>query len=461
MSDLATAIQAARKKPPTTERGSAVDDTSHVLGMFGSVSWKSFLGDILEHVPELQWPTSVRTYHTMRNDAQIQGLFLGSTLPIRRYNWHIEPNGADTAIVEAIAADYNLPIHGQEDKPRGRRKRRFSFDNHLRHALLAIIYGHMYFNQVGEIGTDGLWHLRKLSPRMPNTIEQINMDQNGGLLNIVQSGMGLTQGMKKKTIKVDELIAYVWEQEGANWAGRSMLRGIYKNWLMKDVVLRVGAINIERAGGVPVITGPKGASPADLAELAKMARQFRVGEGSGGAIPNGAELNLARAAGGEEAVNYIKLQNEEMGRGWLMMFMNLGQATTGSYALGSSLIDYVMNTQETIAKWVCDTFNEHMLEDHVDWNWGEDIEQVPLLGYTRRDDRQLPIADLVNLIEKQVIQVDDELEAWIREEYQMPKPGTPRKTSSVGDGGESGGGSGPLPAGDAVPAATEDEPVPA
>jgi hypothetical protein len=112
--------------------------------------------------------------------------------------------------------------------------------------------------------------------------------------------------------------------------------------------------------------------------------------------------------------------------------MNLGQATTGSYALGSSLIDYVMNSQETIANWYVDTFNEHVIEDDVDWNWGED-EPAPLLGYTRRDDRQLAVADLVSLIDRNVIQVDDELESWIRDEYQMPRrdpSSTPRPSPS-------------------------------
>lgn len=411
-------------QPPTSELGSLTDLQNSLLGSAmggGFGSWSHFAGDMLEHVPELQYPQNVRTYHTMRNDSQVQGLFLGSTLPIRRYSWYLEPNGANPSVVEKLSSDYNIPIRGQEDQPMGRRKRRFALDDHLRHALLAVMYGHMFFEQVGDIQDDGLWHMRKLGPRMPHTIEEILIDRrDGGLSGIRQRGMGVTRYGNMRRIPVDRLVAYVWEQEGGNFAGRSMLRGIFKNWLLKDTVLRVGAINIERAGGVPVITGPKGASPDDLAELAKMARQFRIGEGSGGAIPNGAELNLARAAGGDEAVNFIKLMNEEMGRGWLMMFMNLGQSTTGSYALGSSLIDYVLNTQETIANWFCDVFNEHVIEDDVDWNYGEN-EQAPILGFRRMDDKQVALNDFANLINSGLITVDDELEGWIREEYKMPR----------------------------------------
>lgn len=390
------------------------------LGM-GAPGWSHFMEqDELEHVPDLQWPNNILEYHRMRSDAQVQGLWLGCTLPVRRYGYFLEPNGAREEIVTKASENFNIPIRGQEDQPRGRQQRRFSLKDHIRHVLLAPLYGHMGFEQVGFIGDDGLWNLRKLGVRMPHSIEEIYLDGDGGLKGIKQRGMGVTRGGRAKTIDVNRLLWYAWEREGANWTGRSMLRGIYKNFLLKDTTLRVGAINIERAGGVPVVQGPPGATPEELVALGTFARQFRVGANAGGAIPHGAQLVLAKAAGGNEAVEYIKLQNEEMGRGWLMMFMNLGQATTGSYALGSSLVDYALNSQEIIADWICDTFSEHMLEDFVDWNWGPD-EQAPLLVYARTDDRQMPLADLVRLIDIGAITLDDELESWIRESYRMPR----------------------------------------
>lgn len=424
-----------RKGAPTSEQGSMLPDAGGVrgsgaLGMGGSgvAGWSYFMNtDDLEHVEDLKWKPNgqgaVGEYHRMRSDAQCQGLYLGCTLPIRRYDFRINPNGADPKIVQKISSNYNIPILGQEDQPVGRRKRRFTFDDHLRHALLAIIYGHMYFEQVGEVSDeDGLWHLRKLGVRMPQSIQKIILAKDGGLEGIVQRGMGVTAGGKQRVLNVNRLLAYVWDREGANWTGRSMFRGIYKNFLLKDTVLRVGAINIERAGGVPVIEAPKGATPNDIAELGKMARAFRVGSNAGGAIPNGAALTLARAAGGEEAVNYVKLQNEEMSRGWLMMFMNLGQATTGSYALGSSLLDYVLNSQEVAAQWVCDTFSEHMIEDDVDWNWAlSSGDSVPLLTFKRTDDREMALKDLALMVDRNVIQVDEELEAFLRETYRLPR----------------------------------------
>jgi hypothetical protein len=195
-----------------------------------------------------------------------------------------QPNSSREEIVTKWSRDYNIPIKGQEDQPRGRRKNRFQWNNHLRLALLSVLYGHMYFEQVGEIGADGLWHCRKLGPRMPQSIQEIRLDRTGGLRSIVQnvnkragSGSPFTVLNAQQEILVNRLIAYIWEQEGGDWTGRSMLRGIYKNWLLKDRILRVGAINIERAGGVPVIKAHKGASDADMTSYALMAQQFKVG----------------------------------------------------------------------------------------------------------------------------------------------------------------------------------------
>jgi hypothetical protein len=70
----------------------------------------------------------------MCNDAQIASLLLAFTLPIRRYRWSIEPNGARDEVVEAVASDLSLPISGQDDAPVGRRRYRFSHDRHLYHA---------------------------------------------------------------------------------------------------------------------------------------------------------------------------------------------------------------------------------------------------------------------------------------------------------------------------------------
>ena len=45
-------------------------------------------------------------------DAQIAALLLAFTLPIRRYGWYIDPNGARDEVIQLVADDLNLPIEG-------------------------------------------------------------------------------------------------------------------------------------------------------------------------------------------------------------------------------------------------------------------------------------------------------------------------------------------------------------
>ena len=395
---------------PTNEQGRVAPG--------GVAPWALFIGDELERVPELQWPKSIETYALMRNDTQVDGLLRGATLPIRRYDWFLKENGAQPAIVEAVAADLGLPVEGKEEEPKRRAQRRFSWDTHLFHVLLALPYGHMYFEQVGEI-VDGLWRLRKLAPRMPITISEIQVAQDGGLVYIKQN-----VGVAPPEISVDRLAAYIWDKEGANWVGRSMLRSAYKNWLIKDRLLRIDAIKHERNGvGMPVLEAPPGASGPQLKEFDAMAQEYKAGERGGGAVPSGSKLRLVGTEGSlPDTVDSIRYHDEQMAGSFLEMFKQLGTTQTGSRALGSSFVDYFELAQESIAIWARDVTNEHVIEDWVDWNYGEE-EQAPLLAFKRSDasnvgipgqDPNNPVAPLDQAVQDGQVTVSPDTAAEIK-----------------------------------------------
>lgn len=422
-------IQTVGANGRTTRRRSGSPPTNE-LGAMTPVAvgpWSSFVYDELETVPELQFPLSVRTYHAMRNDGQVEGLHAGATMPIRRYKWMINPNGCPEDRVERLAGDIGLPIKGKNpDDPIRRTKKRFSFDGHLKDAMLASLYGFYDFEQVGKVESDGFWHLRKLAARPPMTIERINLAEDGGLLSVVQNINGpqnrpVGVGMAPE-IPVDRLVHYAWEKEGANWFGRSMLRALYRNWLIKDRLLRVDAIKHERNGmGVPIATGAQGMTEDDLAKLGALAQTFKAGENAGGAIPYGTELDLIGTKGSiPDTIASINMHDEQMSRRYLMMFMQLGSTLHGSRALGKDFVDYFQLAQEMLANWFLDIFNSHVIEDYWDWNYGEEEEYTPLLMYQRNDDPRFAAADLAVLIQNGAIQVDDEIEQAVREAMDLP-----------------------------------------
>jgi hypothetical protein len=160
--------------------------------------------------------------------------------------------------------------------------------------MLSVIYGHMYFEQVGSI-VDGKWRLRKLAPRMPQTIRQINVNDVGDLVSVQQwapvgwnmsrTSPGYWEGPE---VPVDNLVPVHLPGGGSmSWTGRSMMRDCYRDWLIKDRDLRVEAMNHERAGGVPYAEGAQGMTSDELEDLNTLMQQFRIGENSGLAVPFG------------------------------------------------------------------------------------------------------------------------------------------------------------------------------
>jgi hypothetical protein len=381
-------------KAPTTELGAPARGLVPLSRVFGN--WIAPIITERELQRDLTWPRSNETYASMLNDAQIEGLYRGTTLPIRAYDWYLEPNGARPEVVDRISADYNLPVGADGEINLGRGEHRFRFDDHLEDALRAIVYGHYPFEQVydvrqdGPAGVNGGWvaHLRKLAPRPPRTLSNIRPAPDGGLafikvpaLNpnaILGGGIGFVRDVE---LPVDRLVMYVWDKEGANWRGRSMMRSLYRPWKLKDRVMRVGAINIERAGGVPYIEAPEGATTKQMQELHQLASSFRVGESAGAALPHGAQLKFAQAAGGDAAINFIRLQNEEAAGAWLMMFKQLGQTQTGSRSLAGEFIDYFELAQHAIAGWAASIFSRHVIDDDVELNEGPNEPYAPLLAF--------------------------------------------------------------------------------
>jgi hypothetical protein len=189
-----------------------------------------------------------------------------------------------------------------------------------------------------------------------------------------------------------------------------------------------------------------------------MAQQFRVGDTAGGAVPAGAKFNIARGLQ-SSVIQSVIYHDEAMARKFMLMIMQLGQTRSGSRALGATFVDFWAAGMEAVAWWFADTFNEHVIEDDIDWNWGEDVQTVPLLTFDF--DPELVTQELVQLITAGAIVVDNGLEDAIRDEMGLPPaefthedPNKIRQeqldaeTQQFGGGdGSSAGGNGASPSG--------------
>lgn len=367
-----------------------------------------------EQTPELRWPLSVQVFDRMRRtDAQVASVLRAVTLPVRRTTWRVDPNGARPEVAEQIATDLGLPLVGSEPIPT-RTRGRFSWPEHLRMALLMLPFGHMFFEQVVRLDDAGQVRLRKLGPRMPRTIAAVNVADDGGLVSIEQdSGAGTV------VIPVTRLVAYVHDQEGGNWLGSSLLRPAYKDWIIKDRLLRVQAQTIDRNGmGIPLYTGAENEESLDKG--AQLAQGVRAGDNSGAAIPNSADLELLGVSGTlPDADPAIRYHDEQIARAVLAHFLNLG-TQTGSWALGSTFADFFVLSLQALGEQIADVATQHIIEDLVDWNWGTD-EPAPKLVFDEIGSKHIATAQALKaLTDAGLIFPDRITEEAIRQMFGLP-----------------------------------------
>jgi hypothetical protein len=152
-----------------------------------------------------------------------------------------------------------------------------------------------------------------------------------------------------------------------------------------------------------------------------MAQNFLAGDRTGGAVPYGTLPMLLGITGSQpDTVGFIKLMNEEMARSFFQMFMQLGQTTSGSRALGQTFVQYHKLVIEYVASWFAGIFNEHVIEDDVEWNYGPEEEYAPLLcwdwdeegsDYNQQgpDAAEKPAGELRRMAERGQIDLPDEI----------------------------------------------------
>lgn len=337
-----------------------------------------------EQTPELRWPLSIHVFDRMRKqDAQVSSVLRAVTSPIIRTQWWIDGKGCDPEITRFVAANLGLPIKDtdpdEDFQAQLRGRDRFSWDEHLRQALLMLPFGHMYFEQVYRWDSDTQkFRIRKLGPRLPRTISQVNVARDGGLVSIEQWPAGTlnTSGLvfpsasgPGAVLPVNRLVAYVLDREAGNWLGQSLLRPAYKNWLLKDRALRTWSTSIDRNGvGIPIYTGAENEPSLDAGE--EIAAGARGGDNAGAAIPYGAKLDLLSVQGQLPDIDkFVRYQDEQIARAVLAHFLNLG-TQTGSWALGSTFADFFTLSLQAVAEMIQTTASQHIVEDLVDINYG-------------------------------------------------------------------------------------------
>jgi hypothetical protein len=358
-----------------------------------------------ERTRELQWPACLGIYDAMRDtDTGIRSNLRAVKLPILATDWRIRRGTrVRPAVAEFIEAE--LGLTRDEDGQLRTRDGGVNWLQFLGESLTHLEFGHAPFEQVYALGApdtpglvieDGLAqvaHLRKLAFRPQASLASVDVAPDGGLAGIRQFVTDPTSKLTRvATIPVDRLVMFVNEREGANWLGRSVLRSAYKNWMIHDTLLRLSAIGADRQSmGLPVVTYSKDREGL-RARAIEIARQARVGEDAGLALPSDMELTLLGVAGGTvDPLPLIKYHDEAASKAVLAMFLDLGH-DAGARSLGSTFLDFFLLSLGAVVRHIEEVVTEHVIRDLVRINFGPQ-EAYPSLKADPIDAEGTPTAE--------------------------------------------------------------------
>ena len=328
--------------------------------------------DLYENIPDLVHPAAVGTYARMRRDPKIKGVLAAYGLPLQAADYGINPKGCRDEVVEYCADAWGLSIIGDNDGPGPARRRGVLWEEHLRIALGVMLpFGYSPFAIGGEVTGDPMrWRLTELSERLPQTISDIKLNDDGSLKGITQYG-------SRDMVRASGLLWYVLNREGAMWQGQSMIREAYAPWLIKHEMWRVMAQSSRRYGmGVPTVEAPEGATSADVAKAAQIAAGFRAGDQAGIGLPHGFTHKLTGLTGSvPDTLGFTRYLDQQIAESCLAGILNLDASPNGSRALGDSMLALLELSWKATARAITGPATQLNIR-MVDWTYGDE-EPVP------------------------------------------------------------------------------------
>jgi hypothetical protein len=408
------------------ERTSAAEQ-SMPRGLPGTPIFQGFLQDFGEYNPQMEGLVAIRTYEKMRrSDAQVAATLLACELPIRAANWDVRPASDSPFDCEVAGFVRDNLFGGLEYVSPSGVKVSQCWDDVLRNALLSLAFGASAHEEVYAVD-GGRVRLARLAPRLPVTFYRWVTDVDGETLLALNQYGFRNSNFESVEIPADRLGIFTFNQEGANFFGRSILRPAYMHWYIKHQLYRIDAIAGERNGlGVPTIEqGPNG-SREDREAAEKWVTQLAAHEKTGVSLPNGWKFSLQGVQGNvRDLYHSIEHHNIEISRTALAFFMNLGQSlrSSGNRALGQSQTDFFFLAVQATADHLARTMTSTAVRRLVDFNW--EVERYPVVTVSNLRARNFDqvLDTLGRLAQARVVTPFPELAQFITRELGLPQPG--------------------------------------
>lgn len=399
--------------------GAPVPEVSGELGAAGTPIFGGFLRELGEYNPNFSGGpfASFLLYEQMRrSDAMVAAVLSACKLPIRAAEWAIS-DPKDPTPEERLATDFvkeNL-------------FRRCDFKAALENALLMLDFGcavheDVYARDRGRIC------LARMAPRLPLTFYRwLTRPETDELIGLAQIGYRGGEYVNA-VMPVEKIARFTFQQEGANFAGRSMLRAMYQHWYTKQALYAIAAIAAERNGmGIPVVTmGPKAKLEDRKAALAWVS-SLLTHEKTGLVLPAEWTVDLQGVTGQTlDPQALIEHHNGQIGAVALAQFIMMGTGhhdSGGNRSLAETMSDFFFQGLQATADQIGEVFSETTIARLVKFNFGPGVRPPRLVPQDLIASKIGTIGTILSDLTGEqggLITPDRNLEAWLRAKLGAP-----------------------------------------
>lgn len=362
----------------------------------------------LENIPELRDKQGIRKFYDMsRSDGAVRGALRVVKTPIQGADWYMEP--ASEAPIDKNIADFVQKTLMDDMES--------LWERFIEDCLRSIDYGYFVFEKAYyyDIKTNKI--KVNLVPIHPLDIQGWSYDAQDNITGIALEpikGLDITQRIE---IPFQKLLIVVFEMEGGDLRGTSILRTAYKHFYYKDTLYKIDAIQKERHGiGVPIIKLPMGFTEKDKNLANDLGRNLRTNERAYITIPWNWEVMFAKLEGQPvDPLPSIDHHDRKIYESILATF-------TGTKDVTQESLDTFYKSTRYVARVIAATINRYVIRELVDINFLRK-NGYPKLCVRRmgewEETRTMTFA-LRNLVGAQVLTPDLPLENLIRSSWGLP-----------------------------------------
>ncbi len=416
------------KKKRRSDRPSAANTTVRPqFRELGSTGLKRAGGIVLEEFnSKLQGATWIETCDRMlRGDGQVQAVELAICLPIEGLNWWIDPGGSTATDIEIAELLNDNLFDGMS----------CTFEDVISEAMMGPFLGVSLLEEVWE-SRNGMTWLRKLAPRHPRTIKEWLFDESGGVQGIKQR-LENNPDRSEVEIPIDKLLRFTWRSQTSP-EGRALMRPMYKHWWIKDALYKIANIGFERFWmPTPIGQLPQGYTADDEAAYKSALEAIRAAQGGGMMMPPGYPLPTLLESNLKvpEMMAYINHHDLMISRSGLAQFLNLGSSNVGSWALSDSQVRFFILSLAKMTRWIKSIFQRYLIPQWIGYNYpGYNVYPTMECTPVMRLVQPGAFAEALHKLStgKLITTPDQDIEATVREVYELPERAEDKDSQSDG-----------------------------